>query len=153
MKISTTGQEWAVFRRKFFVILFLIMIIGGSFAIATYGSFWRFYYNARMTNFSVCLGLDSDGHPIPIVRPLTVTVKEINVCGYLEGNGPTIPLVFDFQHNGKLVMNPMSGYYRVGYVTARFIAPSEGFKAGNYLVLVYQGRNKLVSTEFTIEEP
>jgi hypothetical protein len=92
-----TIEEWAVFRRRFVAVCLLIIIGGSCVTIATYGSFWRFFYNARMTNFSVCLGLDSKGHPIPIVRPLTTTVNEINVCGYLEGYGPTIPLVFYFQ--------------------------------------------------------
>lgn len=153
MEGDTVSKKRLTFKQWFFIIWFLIMITGASFAVVTYGSFWRFDYNTKITDFSICSGLDSNGYPIPSAHPITLTAKEINVCGYLEGNVSNIRLAFNLQFNGKLVVNPMSSYYQVGYFTTRIAAPSNGFKAGNYLVLVYQGRHKLASTEFTIRKP
>lgn len=150
---DSKASKYLNFRRWFFTIWFLIMIIGGTLLIVTYGSRWRFDYNARMTEFSICSGLASTGTPIPVTRPITIEAKEIKVCGYLEGNGPTIPLTFYWLYNGEGVVRPLTGYYEVGYVMARFVAPSSGLKAGRYVVLVHRARNKLASTEFTIEEP
>ncbi|MEW5959067.1 MAG: hypothetical protein AB1801_15150, partial [Chloroflexota bacterium] len=59
-------------------------------------------------------------------------------------------LFYLFLLSPKILDRP-TGHYQVGYFTVRFAAPSSRFKAGNYLVLVYEGRHKLASTEFPIE--
>ncbi len=133
-----------------------VVIVWVSFAacsaillLATYGRTWRIDYEAQITQLSICSGLDSNGTPISVTYPITVGVKEIHVCGYLEGIGPNIPLGFLLEYNGDVLVD-RDDRYQPGYIVATLDAPPAGLSSGRHRVMVYLGRHKLASTEFTV---
>jgi hypothetical protein len=145
------GKEPLVFNRKFVVAWLLGVMVIIAFEMATYGHTWRFNYNASITGLATCSGLDTVSRsPIPVTHPITVEAKEITVCGHLEGIGP-IPLEVVWEYNGEALANK-GDYYQPGYMEVQLMS-SKGFKAGKYSVSVYEGRSKLASTEFAVEQP
>ncbi len=139
--------------RQLFFVAWTVGAIGVIILlIATYGRTWRFAYYAKITELSVCQGMNSDGVPIPVTLPITTITKEINICAHLDGIGPHIPLWILVKHDGNVIATT-DEYYQLGYITTRFVARSSGLDAGNYSVLVYEGRHQLAATEFKIEQP
>ncbi len=136
--------------RKWVIVWLVGAIIACTISVATYGHTWRFAYNASITEFAVCSGLDPVSKaPIPVTQPIAAGAKELAVYGYLKGIGPTIPLWIIWEYNEE-VFADKDDYYQLGYIEARVKSPG-GFKAGQYTVSVYLGRHKLASTEFNVE--
>jgi hypothetical protein len=139
---------------RLLVVVWVLGAIGAAILVAvTYGRTWRIDYKARMTELSVCSGLDQvTRSPVPMTHPITVGASEITICGHLEGLGP-IPLGFLLKYNGEIIVATDDHYYDPGYITYRFVVPPTKLKVGKYVVLVYLGRHQLASTEFTVEKP
>ncbi len=141
-------------KRHLLVILWILGLAGTAMLlVATYGRTWRFDYQAKISQLSVCSGLDPvTKAPIPVTHPLTTDAKDISVCAYLEGVG-SIPLEFLWRYNGQVLTVKRGDYYQPGYITSKLTAPAEGFRAGKYSVLIYLGRCDLASSEFLVERP
>ncbi len=143
------SRESFDFNRKFVIIWLVGATILCIISAVTYGRTWRFSYNASITEFAVCSGLDPISKaPVPVTQPIAAGAKELAVCGRLEGIGP-IPLWIIWEHNEEFFADK-TDYYQPGYIEAR-VKSSGGFKAGQYSVSVYEGRSRLASTEFIVE--
>lgn len=134
-----------------------VLIVWVSFAIcaailvlATYGRTWRIDYKAQLSQLALCSGLDSNGTPVLATQPVTVDVKEIRVCGYLDGVGPDIPLWFLLEYNEDVLIDRVDRY-QPGYISTYFRVPRAGLRTGSHSVLVYSGRHKIASMEFIVQ--
>ncbi len=132
-------------------------VAGAILAITAFATGeWRFFYDAKVTQFFTCAGQDpSTGLPMKAVTIFPMDAEQIYACGYLETSS-WVRLGFVVFSDDHFVHTIYDKKFDQGYFVEP-VCPSSPctFVPGLYRIDVERARNVLGSTEFivTTEKP